>query len=261
MTGSEKQVKNNTTPEKTYWFSPESMLQTESKVRSLENADFSEMGDFGSYRALRERKSKTNIALHNSTGEHATAMAKILTRFIRKLSTNTLTIADMGCGAGFIAEKMKSYFPESNIFGFDLATDAIEYAKENFSGINFRCCAIEASTNFPEIYSVIYAHEFYPFTRTNDFNLQAGYVQNFLKHLIYPGGLLLIGLRISDESLYHKLDMLRKTLKPEIQLRAHYIPIKKIHNLVKFFGLSTFLSRLLNFALRRPNSVIISIRT
>ncbi len=49
----------------------------------------------------------------------------------------TLKILDLGCGQGHITSRIKKAYPNSEISGLDYSCSAIEYAHDNFPGIDF----------------------------------------------------------------------------------------------------------------------------
>lgn len=54
-------------------------------------------------------------------------------------SSRHLNALEVGCGKGFLANVLHDFYPNSNVLGVDLSPRDIEYAKEHFPGIEFRC--------------------------------------------------------------------------------------------------------------------------
>jgi SAM-dependent methyltransferase len=52
-------------------------------------------------------------------------------------SAEKLNILEIGCSSGFRLNTLNNLFPNNNYFGFDPSKDAIDYAKQNYSNINF----------------------------------------------------------------------------------------------------------------------------
>jgi SAM-dependent methyltransferase len=56
--------------------------------------------------------------------------------------TKTIThspknILDFGCGTGRSAAYLQQYFPESNIYGYDISVESLIEAKKNYPGVTF----------------------------------------------------------------------------------------------------------------------------
>lgn len=52
-------------------------------------------------------------------------------------------VADIGCGAGNVAKAIKRERPELSVYGVDLAENAIEFAKRDPQGVEFRLGVVE----------------------------------------------------------------------------------------------------------------------
>lgn len=57
---------------------------------------------------------------------------RIFSKLFKRISADEIhTIADIGCGEGSNLFFLRSQFPKANLFGFDVATTAIEAARQN----------------------------------------------------------------------------------------------------------------------------------
>lgn len=97
-------------------------------------------------------------------------------------------------GGGFIASEVSKLYPEANIYSYDIGQYATLYGKEHFSGVTFINKAITENDIFEEgKFDVILAYEFYPFSRTAEWDYQREYISMCLRNL-NKGGYLIIGL-------------------------------------------------------------------
>jgi hypothetical protein len=229
------------------------------RTEGIDNANLK--SDFGSYKALLNRRNSTMIELHNSVGVRSKLISAHLKSHIIKYCKKPMVIGDMGCGAGFIANDLKKMLNFSDIYAYDISEDAIAYAKLEFPSVNFEAKSIEPDSDFGLIFDVIYAHEFYPFTRTNSFEFQSKYIDNFLKNIDFKNsGLLMISMLQTEKCLINNYDKLLNHFGIKYHIQKVIIPSLKIYIFFKNYTLSSFLTKLLNFILKRKNAYIIIIR-
>lgn len=245
--------------ENSQWILPEKLKQQELQERQQSVGSSNLRGDFGSYKALLNNQKDTMIEYHNSVGVNARVMAKYLKKYIVKYYGMPNLIADMGCGAGFIAHELKEILPESKICAFDISQDAISYGRAHFKNVDFTVKQIEPQSDFGFQFDVIYAHEFYPFTRTNAFEFQKAYISNFL-HRIRDDGILLISLAQSAQCLLNNYPRLLETYGKEFEIIKTALPIRKVTTLIRNIDLSLAVSFLINLILRRKPSFMIVIK-
>ena len=131
----------------------------------------------------------------------------------------------MGCGAWFIATDLKKLQSLSEIYAYDISYDAINHGKKSFPSVHFVAKAIEPDSEFGIAFNVIYAHEFYPFTRTNSS------IDNFLKNIdIHNNRLLLINLKQTEKCFINNYDKLLKNYNEEYEIIRSTLSSFKIHN-------------------------------
>ena len=243
------------------WILPHELKKQEIAEYSSSLANLDLKSDFGSYKALRYGKNKTMIETHNSCGKRSIFLAEHLSRFINRYIKKPMVIADMGCGAGFIANDLHNIIKNCEIFAFDVSEDAIAYGKEKFPKVHFEAKVIAPDTEFGILFNIIYAHEFYPFTRTNSFEFQKSYIDNFLKQIDFDNnGLLIISLKHTKKCLLNNYDEFIKNYQGEYQIERFIIPSFKIYNLFKLYNLSSLITVIINIILNRKNSYIIIVR-
>jgi SAM-dependent methyltransferase len=252
--------KQTSIEDESIWILPSELKKQENLERSGESTSIDLKSDFGSYNALLNGQSFTLIETHNSVGLRSKAIAAHLNRYIKNYRNKPSIIGDMGCGAGFIANDLKKLQRQSEIYAYDISSDAINYAKKSFPSILFDAKAIEPDSEFGIAFNVIYAHEFYPFTRTNSFDFQKLYIDNFLKNIdMHNNGLLLISLKHTEKCLINNYDKLFKQYNDEYEIIKYALPSFKIYNLFKNYSLSALFTKIINFLFSRKNSYIITI--
>lgn len=252
--------KQSAVEEESLWILPSELTKQENLERTGESTSIDLKSDFGSYNALLNGRNFTLIETHNSVGLRSRAIAVHLNRYIKNYSNKPAIIGDMGCGAGFIANDLKKLQSQSEIYAYDISLDAINYGKKSFPSVHFVAKAIEPDSEFGIAFNVIYAHEFYPFTRTNSFDFQKSYIDNFLKNIdMHNNGLLLISLKHTEKCLINNYDKLFKHYDDEYEIVKYALPSFKIYNFSKNYSLSTLFTIIINFLFNRKNSYIITI--
>lgn len=229
------------------WFSTKKLKESEEFYRN--NQIESPENDFSSYAMLLKGKEGSQIAQHNAVGKAAETYSKNVSYLIGKYNLKHTSIADMGCGAGFITSEVQKKFKSSKVYGFEISHDAIAYGKQTFPDIAFHQMGIEENTNFETNFDVIYCREFYAFTRTSEYGSQKLFLQNFLKHTT-SGGAVIVNLIDKHPSLLENLSQ----LKNDFTLTIEVSPIGKILELVKVYSLARILTRLVKKLKRTPCS-------
>ena len=126
------------------------------------------------------------------------------------------TIAEIGCGAGFTTNTLKNVYRNSLVYGYEISYDAIEYAKNNFPQCHFEQKKIDPSFELGEIkFDLILCQEFYPFTRTKNFDKHFQWLQ-FLLNNLNKDGIALITLPVSN---FNSINSSYKTLTNSFYLK------------------------------------------
>jgi SAM-dependent methyltransferase len=230
------------------FFWPENLLTQEKQVKqkspeSLELND--KKGDFGSYRWLLHQGAEDSlIEQHNMISPRA----KIYAQFISKvIGRQPGSIADIGCGAGFVAHELKERFPASKVVGYELSADAIEYARSHWPEVEFHCWAIFPDTDLGMKFDMIHCQEFYPFTRTSKVEYYRDYLAMFSRHL-NDGGIIVITLRKTEDCILNALPQLGSLLG-EAGLSPVYqkllLPSLKVYATLRNIGLASLITRFL----------------
>ena len=197
------------------WWEPENLANQEKELRETLSADnFDKGGDFGSYKAIKEGVDlkDSHLVHHNVFQEKR--LNQVLFDYVNLLKKENQkppkTIADLGCGAGFTTNTLKKFYQNSLVFGYEISYDAIEYAKNNFPQCHFEQKKIDPSLDLGDIkFDLIICQEFYPFTRTKDFDKHFQWLQ-FIFNNLNKDGMALITVTSSNlESITSSYETLK----------------------------------------------------
>ena len=153
--------------------------------------------------------------------------------------------ADLGGGCGFLAHSVQKYC--KRVFSYDIAKEATIYGKNHFKEITFITKGVTNEEQFEEgPFDLVLAYEFYPFTRTDDWEYQQGYIDMCLANLNQEG-ILVIGL----PDCRHEVNLLKNKKKIYETYRKNGVeivvmPHLKIHRVVKNWIVAQCISRLIN---------------
>jgi hypothetical protein len=237
------------------WILPEVLERQELQYRQSE-CPLPE-GDFSSYKLLdRGVVANSNLEFHNCMGDAAQVFTKILKAMVVKYELPTGSIADMGAGAGFVANEMSARFPNSKVYTYEISRDAVSFSKKNFPRLNAFQMTIAPTSCFGSKFDLIYAKEFYPFTRTNSYEFQKSYIDTFLCNITSNGVLVFILLK-TRLCLLNNLESLKKDFP---SLIVELVPAGKIYKWIPFLKFAQYMTRILNFLRRRSNAYMFIIK-
>jgi SAM-dependent methyltransferase len=150
-------------------------------------------GDFGAYFSLLTGKNTDLVKPHAISDEHyIAAYVYQLKRVLdRSGCHNVASILDVGCGPGMLTKELSTIYPDSRIMGIDISESGIAYACKTYPRCRFKVVSVDESMNLNEKFDLIHAREFYPFTRTGDFEFHRMYIETLGKHLNEHGALVL----------------------------------------------------------------------
>lgn len=241
------------------WIFPETLKKQEELERNKSVAESNNEGDFGSYKQLLNGMQNSNIESHNnSIGINAKINVAIFKKVVSQFGIiSPKIIGDMGCGAGFITAEIEKQFSAANVYGYDVSVDAIRYAQKEFPKVNFNVMAIEPGAVFTVKFDIIYAHEFYPFTRTNSLEFEMSFLETFLDNL-NDGGLLVIGLCHTRKCLLNQLTLVKQ--KIEKKVTKLIMPSKKIYRLIPQLFFAQVLTFIINKIFNKKMSYFVVIK-
>jgi 2-polyprenyl-3-methyl-5-hydroxy-6-metoxy-1,4-benzoquinol methylase len=150
------------------WFSRTELEKQSNETKGIKTLlDLNPKSDFGSYRLMNLTNDfvRSEIQTHNDiTPSHRVNFMK------SKLGTLVpARILDAGCGLGFTSNYVNKVWPKAEVVGVDISDDAIEFGEKYFTGVNFVKMSICSDSEVDlGLFDLIYAFEFYPFTRTAD---------------------------------------------------------------------------------------------
>ena len=246
------------------WILVENLRKEELQLKQKKEIDESDKGnDFGSYRwLLNHGIAGSGIEKHNIIDYQAYLYGIILTKIIKKyfFKKNPRDIADVGCGTGFVTNELKRNFPSCRVIGYDLAQDAIEYAKRHFLNPEFHCLGLEPITNLGIKFDLIHSREFYPFTRTKKLQFYTDYLNLFSRHL-KEEGIIILNLRQTEYCLVNALKEL-KPLLPAMGFTSGYHKIVSpnftIYSIIRNVPISSGITYLVKkYILRKINAFFI----
>ena len=239
------------------WFDVKNLEKTERIFKSADVNKVDTRNDFGSYKKVNENKSfkNTMIEFHNDLNPENKILYII--DLLKIDPKKEHKILDSGCGIGVTTGKLKEIFKNSDVCGIEISSDAIKYAKENFQN----CTFIEKGINPEEgkigLFDIIFAFEFYPFTRTNDWNIHKSYIDYFLKNLNDNGMLIINQLWTNEKSLSFNY----KKIQKHFNVALHNSMSKKLYKLNKIVPLIMlkFVDRIIK-TIRNSESKILAIK-
>tara|TARA_B110000003_G_scaffold266373_1_gene293259 strand:- start:659 stop:1423 length:765 start_codon:yes stop_codon:yes gene_type:complete len=231
------------------WWKPQSLKISEKKFRNKNELDQVDVhNDFGSYKVMLKTNDATKsiISTHNelTPSYRVKAIKGILGGFVPE------KIYDLGCGLGFTTNEISREYPCADVIGMDISEDAIAFGKKNFSSCQFLCEAVDPERK-DQVFcaDLIYAFEFYPFSRTSDLNDHKQYLAHLTDELSENGKLVIFQLWNNPESLsanYSKL----AALFPNLQFALYSMPLRQIGRFVRFRILANILSVIARLVLR-----------
>lgn len=243
------------------WWKVENLKKIEAQVLKIDNPDDLEkagMGDFGSYRKVLKGESIENTMLASHNDLNSKNKLTFISALIPFEHDDDLKILDVGCGMGFTSNEISKFYRNSTVTGVDISSDGIKYALDNFKNIEFICQAIEPNNPPLGSYDLIFCFEFYPFTRTNSFQIHKDYINYFSSQLKDRGRLVIHQAWENDKSISKNINEIKKKFN-SYRFRTHRIPHAKI---LSFFGnnyLSIFIDIILRFILRKNHAKAIII--
>ena len=192
-------------------WTPKNLSKTQEKA--LESNDFNELeryGDFGSYRRvlLGDDVEDSMLRFHNSLKPGP--KVDFCHGLLKRSADNVASVLDVGCGMGYTANEISRLYPNARVLAVDISEDAVTLGRKTFSGVDFVCQSIEPENPALGQFDIIYAFEFYPFTRTSELNIHLNYIKYFLSQLNPDGHLLIHLLWNNSESIYTTLSRIKK---------------------------------------------------
>lgn len=229
---------------KTDWWMPEKLLQSERLQR--ESADVDPHSDFGSYKQMliSDSISQSMIRSHNEV--YPSYRATIIKQLVGEI--NVSTILDVCCGLGFTTNSLRNIYKTASVVGVDISKDAVSYAQIHFPKCSFICQAIDPKNGLTaNKYDLICAIEFYPFTRTGDYQINESYMAYLLSMLTANGRLVIWQKWGGNESMSTNYQNLKSTFS-DYQFNDYQLPLTKVSRIFKkYYNLALAISKILLF--------------
>src|SRR5665213_466328 len=155
-------------------------LEREARAAESRGPDDLDLGqDFDSYALVNrtDRLTATAIETHNAVDQTSLEYRYRSIFHVEGIDTAALgTVVDLGCGLGFTTAVLKRLIPRARVVGIDVSAEATVYARRHFPACEFVASGISFNRPFPtgtgRHVDLFVAQEFYPFTRTDDWNYQ-----------------------------------------------------------------------------------------
>jgi SAM-dependent methyltransferase len=224
-----------------YWFSPGNLEKSARDCETTNPNLIKSGGDFMSYAKVNRGNGlvDSEIEYHNLVDPQF--RVQLYSRLIKHDSCQK--IADIGCGLGFTSGALSEKFSTADVTGYEVSWDAVQFAKKKWPSLKFIAESIKEDSRLRDIYDLIIAQEFYPFTRTHDLNVHVGFLTTLLQSLD-NGGVLLIGLAEGGGGTIinniHKLDDVLRNFNAYLSI--HYFPFRKIYCIFGNYYIASILS-------------------
>lgn len=208
------------------WWRPSNLKKEETKSRLQKNiSELDETGDFGSYRKalLVDDIKKTKISSHNDIYPEL----KIKQLCKRLNNKNPKRILDVGCGLGFTASAIASYYNNTEVLGIDISYDAIQYAQKQFNNAEYKVFSVSPDAEDLGLFDYIFCFEFYPFTRNKDLEIQLSFIEYLLRQLSDNGEIILYQKWDNESSLSVVFEKIKLMLK-KATVKKETMPNPKI---------------------------------
>ena len=228
------------------WWKPNKLKESQKSFLKENDVDKLDVhNDFGSYKVMLNTNDYSKSLIHSHNDLAPNYRVKMLKKILGDF--NPHKIYDVGCGLGFATNEISKEYPRAEVIGMDISDDAITFGKKNFPNCKFLSEAIDPE-NEKQIFQadLIFATEFYPFTRTSNLNDHKQYLAHLTDGLSEEGKLVIIQLWDDSESLsinYNELKSFFLNLKFDL----YSLPLRQIGKFVRSRQLANILS-----AIARP---------
>lgn len=179
------------------WAKPEELKKAEGEaIKRALSGEFDPGNDYSAYYAYKTGADRNLIRHHavsdeRQASEYARSVHSLLKMFGLGFAGNVI---DLGCAIGVIPEQIRKITGIETVTGIDISETGIEVARRDYPQCQFSCQPADDLSNFPDAYAnVIHGREFYPFTRTNDFEFQISCLKGYLPKL-KPGGAVVLSM-------------------------------------------------------------------
>ena len=197
------------------WVLPENLRKQEARDRAKVDAGDLNVGHCGAYYAYRAGIDKTLIETHAITDDaYALEYARNIVALLESMGADFGgNVLDAGCGIGFVTNALAKVNSGGRTFGLDLSEDAIIAAADRYADCAFSAQSADELDNFEDgFFDTIHSREFYPFTRVDDGDLHARFLQAFAAKL-KPGGAVLLQMITEPHGLCNTFGGLEDRLR------------------------------------------------
>jgi SAM-dependent methyltransferase len=200
------------------------------------------------------------VGLSNNNLLRANARVKIYGKIFPFAPSS---IADIGCGVGLTTKAFKQAYPRAAVYGYDSSESAILYAKrEDASGANFGAIVAGADVSLGRKFDAMIFQEFYPFTRTSEFNIQMEFLHFMVNNLSSCGfAFIQLAIRHPEKTILNNLTQLAAFCDEHgLALSRHMIPFDRLVDVTHSVRLSSYLTPLLAAITRSDRRMVLMIQ-
>ena len=112
------------------WFVVKNLEETERIFKSTNVNKVDTGNDFGSYKKVNVNKSFKNTMIEHHNDLEPEIKILYIIDLLNIDSEKKYKILDSGCGIGVTTSKLKNFFKNSEVWGIEISSDAISYAKK-----------------------------------------------------------------------------------------------------------------------------------
>lgn len=239
------------------WFSPANLERLARNCESVDHKLLSQGGDFSAYAKVNRGNSLTDSGIENHNYLYPIDRVRLYRELVGRETCEK--IADLGCGLGFTSAALSEIFCTSRVTGYEISLDAVQYASKKWPRIKFIAEAVHGNSRLSEQFDLVIAQEFYPFTRTSDWDVHKSYISTILCSL-RERGTLLIGMAEGRETIMSnvkRLDYFCRRFNAHCSL--HYLPFLKVYSLVRSYFWASLFSWIIHQVTRKKRFCVLKV--
>lgn len=241
------------------WFDPDNLAAQEQAIRGAAPEEGRGKGDFGSYALVNRGGGLAGSGIESHNLIHAEARARLYRQLLG--GWHPASIADLGCGLGLTSGALKRAYPQAAIQGFEVSGDAVDFAARTFPTCRFTRMALAPDSDLGGRFELVLCQEFYPFTRTGDWETHRGFLHLAMNHLA-PGGRVLVVLseRDSHATILNNRGALATLARDQgWTLAERVMPYDRVFRNLPILALARPASWLMGKVLRRDRNILITL--
>jgi SAM-dependent methyltransferase len=212
-----------------------------------------------------EQVNQSSVEDHlESLGSNNLLRADARVRIYRTLFPfSPASIADVGCWVGLTTAALKRAYPGVTVFGYDVSENAIAYAtRTDLSGPEYRAVAAGPDVTLERSFDALIFQEFYPFTRTQNFDIHSDFLR-FIVNNLSKGGFAFIQLAVRhpERTILNNLPQLQTFCREhDLAFSQHMIPFDRLVDITGSVRLSALLTPTLATVTGADRRIVLMLR-